>query len=286
MALPNCPYLPGNRFGITGTPTLDPATRTLYVADALGYVHGLDPVTLEDKPGWPVRLYRNTAQQLIWGALTLARGKALRRHRGHVPGHGYAPLRDRRADAEVPRRGLPSRCRSAEGAGCGPGGAPPTTRRRSRSWSRPATPSRAARTSARSSASRRATPSTSSNSRRLDGAAGERAAELQDLHGPGPDGRAGRDAFSGCPALVGVQSKNGSVYVWKLGSITKGVWWKKKLAPQLNGNRHGLRDASLYVVGHTRAYRFASAGLQAQPGLVGGALERGSERAAARHRQH
>lgn len=61
---------------------------------------------------------------------------------------------------------------------------------------------------------------------------------------------------SGCPALVSVESKNGSVYVWKLGSITNGVWWKKKLAPQLNGQpAWSPLTRSLYVVGHTRAYR-------------------------------
>jgi hypothetical protein len=61
---------------------------------------------------------------------------------------------------------------------------------------------------------------------------------------------------SGCPALVAVERKDGGVYVWRLGALGKGVYWHRRLAPKLNGQpAWSPLTRSLYVVGHTRAYR-------------------------------
>jgi outer membrane protein assembly factor BamB len=71
----SCFYIPGKNMGITGTPVIDPATATIYVPDGSGYVHALDANTLAERPGWPIRLYKNVHQQMQWGALTLVKGK-------------------------------------------------------------------------------------------------------------------------------------------------------------------------------------------------------------------
>ena len=55
------------------------------------------------------------------------------------------------------------------------------------------------------------------------------------------------------------------------------MWWKKKIAPKLNGQPAWSPETrSLYVVGHTRAFRFqlAAPTCKLQAGLVDGALER------------
>src|SRR5262245_32871743 len=75
ITLPTCSWLPGNHYGVTGTPALDPATQTLYLADAQGYVHAMDAATLAERPGWPVRIYTATSKQLVWGAVSLIKGK-------------------------------------------------------------------------------------------------------------------------------------------------------------------------------------------------------------------
>src|SRR5581483_2533816 len=52
--------------GVTGTPVADPATRSLYVADAFGRLHALDLATGAERPGWPVVLYRDARRELVW----------------------------------------------------------------------------------------------------------------------------------------------------------------------------------------------------------------------------
>src|SRR5262249_7440461 len=66
----------------------------------------------------------------------------------------------------------------------------------------------------------------------------------------------------GCQPLVAAESKNGSVYVWRLNRIGAGVYWRKKIAPNLNGQPAWSPLArSLYVVGHQQYYR-----IQLSPG--------------------
>jgi hypothetical protein len=72
QARSTCTQLPG--FGITGTPVVDPVARTVYAADAFGLLHALDLVTGVQRPGWPVRLYANVANEVVWGALALVAG--------------------------------------------------------------------------------------------------------------------------------------------------------------------------------------------------------------------
>ncbi|HST25621.1 MAG TPA: PQQ-binding-like beta-propeller repeat protein, partial [Gaiellaceae bacterium] len=68
-----CQVIPDG-FGVTGTPVIDPSTRTLYVADAFGRLHALDLATGAERPGWPVVLYDDPKKELDWGALLLADG--------------------------------------------------------------------------------------------------------------------------------------------------------------------------------------------------------------------
>ena len=67
-----CKQLDG--YGVTGTPVADQATRALYVADALGRLHALSLDTGKERPGWPVRLFSDFRDELVWGALTAVRG--------------------------------------------------------------------------------------------------------------------------------------------------------------------------------------------------------------------
>ncbi|HKP18874.1 MAG TPA: PQQ-binding-like beta-propeller repeat protein [Gaiellaceae bacterium] len=67
-----CPQLDG--YGVGGTPVIDPGTKTLYVADALGNLHALDLATGTERSGWPVALYGDPAREYVWGALALAGG--------------------------------------------------------------------------------------------------------------------------------------------------------------------------------------------------------------------
>jgi outer membrane protein assembly factor BamB len=67
-----CAQLDG--YGVTGTPVIDEAARVLYVADGVGRLHALDLATGRERTGWPVTLYGDTSQELVWGALTLAGG--------------------------------------------------------------------------------------------------------------------------------------------------------------------------------------------------------------------
>jgi putative pyrroloquinoline-quinone binding quinoprotein len=71
--LPNaCAQLDG--YGVVGTPVIDPATRTLYAADGLGRLHALDLATGVEREGWPVMLFSDPDQELVWGAIAFAHG--------------------------------------------------------------------------------------------------------------------------------------------------------------------------------------------------------------------
>src|SRR5262249_7304581 len=63
-----------DRYGVTGTPGVDPAPHARCVADARGRLHALDLGTGKEKAGWPVRLFPDFRQELVWGALTDVRG--------------------------------------------------------------------------------------------------------------------------------------------------------------------------------------------------------------------
>ena len=64
-----CKQLDG--YGVTGTPVADRITHYLYVADALGRLHALSLDSGKERPGWPVRLYPDFRQEMVWGALTV-----------------------------------------------------------------------------------------------------------------------------------------------------------------------------------------------------------------------
>jgi hypothetical protein len=68
-----CQQLDG--YGITGTPAIDPESKTLYVADALGRLHALDLATGAERPNWPIRLFNDPSKELVWGALAFASGR-------------------------------------------------------------------------------------------------------------------------------------------------------------------------------------------------------------------
>jgi hypothetical protein len=76
-----CPQLDG--YGNTGTPVIDAASSTLYVADGFGRLHALSLATGAERRGWPVRVYDDPDRELDWGALTLYAGAV------YVPAASY-----------------------------------------------------------------------------------------------------------------------------------------------------------------------------------------------------
>lgn len=69
-----CPQLDG--WGVTGTPSVDPETRAVYVADAFGQLHALGLVDGHELDGWPVHVYRDYKHELVWGAISIVGGAA------------------------------------------------------------------------------------------------------------------------------------------------------------------------------------------------------------------
>jgi hypothetical protein len=67
-----CAQLDG--YGVTGTGVIDPASGVLYVADSFGRLHALDLSSGAELPGWPVRVFSDDRQELVWGALSLVDG--------------------------------------------------------------------------------------------------------------------------------------------------------------------------------------------------------------------
>ena len=68
-----CKQLP--RYGVTGTPVADPVTPfALRRGRRRQACTRLDLETGKERAGWPVRLYTDFRQELVWGALTAIRG--------------------------------------------------------------------------------------------------------------------------------------------------------------------------------------------------------------------
>ncbi len=74
-----CYDMPGDTFGVSGTPVIDRSAGRLYVAasdgahDRVG-VYALDLATGRVAPGWPVSVSGDPRHMNVWGALTLWRG--------------------------------------------------------------------------------------------------------------------------------------------------------------------------------------------------------------------
>jgi outer membrane protein assembly factor BamB len=261
MTLPTCSWLPGNHYGITGTPVVDPLTQTLYVADALGYVHALDATTLAERPGWPVRLFSQPSKQLFWGAINLVKGK-LYLSTGSLCDRGTNSV----FSVDVKTRKTKKWTSVPLGLGGGGG---------MWGWGGVAYD---APTSSLLVVTGDALPGGTNVTPHFNESAGyaEHLVQLSldlkvrasntpqhytqfvdlDLTGTPVVMRA-----PNCPALVAAQGKNGRVYVWRLNAIAKGIWWSKQVAAKLNGQpAWSPATRSLYVVGQQQAYRFQITG--------------------------
>ena len=60
-----------DQYGITGTSVVDVRRRSLYAADAYGFLHALDLTTGRERRGWPVRVLPWYLHDHAWGALTM-----------------------------------------------------------------------------------------------------------------------------------------------------------------------------------------------------------------------
>ena len=162
-----CTQIPGG-WGVTGTPVIDPVKRNLYVVDAFGRIHALDLATGAERRGWPVLLYHDFHDELVWGALLLVHGSIYAGTGSYCdqPMEGKIVRVDvaTRAVIDVGSRSLPRR---AAAAACGDGVARCTAPGGTRSSRSRRMPSRAVRTQARRSASRPGTASIWWSCRRL-----------------------------------------------------------------------------------------------------------------------
>jgi outer membrane protein assembly factor BamB len=68
-----CQEMPGETFGVTGTPVYDPASGFAYVA-ATDKLWALDVRSGASRAGWPVTLPLDAAHEHVWGALALGNG--------------------------------------------------------------------------------------------------------------------------------------------------------------------------------------------------------------------
>jgi hypothetical protein len=94
----SCPQLP--TWGVTGTPVIDASTRTIFVADAFGWLHDLDLATGKEHAGWPVQLYTDPERELVWGAIA---------HIGNSIYAGTGSYCDRPMEAKVVKVEIASR---------------------------------------------------------------------------------------------------------------------------------------------------------------------------------
>ncbi|HZR91760.1 MAG TPA: hypothetical protein VFA44_05050 [Gaiellaceae bacterium] len=266
-----CSQVPDG-FGVTGTPVADPATRSLYVADAFGRLHALDLATGAERPGWPVVLYRDARRELVWGASLLADGGV------YVPTGSYCdmPMEGKviRVDLATRRVSSWTSVPAALGGGGGIWG-----------WGGVAY---SARLDALFVATGNAFEGGSNSGSRFSEAAGygEHLVELSPsldvlaASDPGLVGFSDLD-FVGSPVvadtarcgeLVVAQAKNGVLFGWDAAAVAAGPVWRLKLqnadpaAPLLTQPTYSPALSAFYVVTASRLVR-VSLDARCQPRL-------------------
>ena len=217
----HCQQLPKGLFGITGTPVYDRTTRTVY-AVSVGVLHAISAVNGKEQPGWPLALPMDPAHEHVWGALALRNGAL---YLGTAAFCDVQPWKGRlirvdlvsHATAEwdsVPTPG------SNGGGGIFGWGGVSIDPRTGNVWA--------------------ATANAAGPDAPTDGVFDAESIveltpalqKLQSSHAPGmpPHGDYGFGSTptlfhpTGCPALAGAESKNGSLYVWQQANLA--------LAPQ------------------------------------------------------
>ena len=260
MRLKNCEFLPDGEFGITGTPAIDPRTATLYLTDALGFAHALDLLTLEEREGWPIRLYKDSWIRLTWGAVTLVQGRLYVGtgelcHEDTSTGKLFAVDLHTRAVSvwtTTPQR---------FGGGGGIWG-----------WGGVAYDRQ---TDSILAATSDAYHVGTNEGESYDPAAGfaahliqfDRRVRVRAAHSPFEPADRGDLDFSGtpivlrtpgCPALVAAENKNGFIYVWRLKQLDAGLHDAIRIAGHLNGQPSwSPRTRSLYVGSNEKLFRLA-----------------------------
>jgi outer membrane protein assembly factor BamB len=220
-----CNQLP--EYGITGTPVIDPANRTLYAADARGELHALDLGTGRERARW--RLYSDYRKEHVWGALTFVRGSV------YVPTASYCDaggmegklIRVQVTEGRVTRWISVSRGAGGGGGIWGWGGIAYDEQEDS------------------------FIAATGNAFGRTESAGfGERVVELTrglrvrgSSHPADIRGRLDLDfagsplvvEATGCGRLVVTQNKNGHLYAWKSGQLSHGVLWTVEVEPFVSG---------------------------------------------------
>jgi len=260
LTLPACPQIPDG-WGVTGTPVIDPATRSLYVADAFGRLHALDLATGAERSGWPVVLYRDYKRELVWGALQLVRGSVYAGTGAYcdLPMEGKL-IRVSLADHQVSSWTTVPASLGGGGGIWGWGGVTYSAKRDSLF---------VVTGNAFEGGSNTGAAFTES------AGYGEHLVELsRDLvvrssSGPGLEGFTDVDFVGspvvvdapGCSELVAAQAKNGMFFAWKANDVDSGPFWSLKLqkadpgAPLLTQPTWSARFRSFYVATASKLVR-------------------------------
>jgi outer membrane protein assembly factor BamB len=248
-----CKQLP--EYGITGTPVIDPAGETLYAADARGDLHALDLRTGHERTRF--RLYSDFRKELVWGALTFVRGSV------YVPTASYcdaAPMEGKLIRVRVPEGRLTRWISVSSHAGGGGG-----------IWGWGGISYDKHSDSLLAATGNALGPTESAGY-------GERVVELtRGLRVRGsnhpPDISGGLDLdfagsplvveAAGCGRLVVTQNKNGRLYAWQGGQLSRAPLWTLEVAPFVVGNTppalgqpaYAPPLRSFYIVSSSRATR-------------------------------
>ena len=86
-----CPDLPGNIFGVSGSPFLDRAKNLMFVVGGDGNMYALKLSTGETLPGWPVAVTTDPANEHTYGGVNVYNGNAYAEIASYcdgVPYHG------------------------------------------------------------------------------------------------------------------------------------------------------------------------------------------------------
>ena len=252
----SCFYVPDKSLGITGTPYIDAATRTIYVVDGTGYLHALDLDTLDEQPGWPVRLFTNPRQQVVWGALSLIKGRIYASTGMLCQNVSTGAFMVDLATRKVTNfKSVPL----SLGGGGGMWG-----------WGGLAYD---APSNSLFAGTANALPGGRNRIPHFDEGAGYAEHMLQfdmnlnlkasqgPLHPKGPadwdfTGTSMIVRVAGCPPLVASENKNGNLYAWRLNKVAAGVYQRLKLTKHLNGQpAWSPATRSLYVDGQTEYYK-------------------------------
>ena len=87
--LTGCPDMPDNIFGVSGSPSLDRPNSRMFVVGGDGNMYALDLATGATRPGWPVPVTKNPAEEHNYGGINIYNGIAYAEIASYCDGTPY-----------------------------------------------------------------------------------------------------------------------------------------------------------------------------------------------------